>query len=98
MTTATADELREHIEALRAFRAAYVAYLEGGPDGGRDLRQAVIKAIPAAQDAMNTMGGGLAVGSPPMTGSPMVYRGLENVAFLHEQPDFASASRPCTRR
>lgn len=86
--------VQQHIEALQAFKRAYEAYLEGGYGGPAELRREVIRTIPAAQEAIDEVGGGLVIGDPPAAGGRMRYRGLQNIAFLHEQPGFRLSQPP----
>lgn len=51
------------------------------------LRAEVTRAIPAAQVALNAAGVNPIVYPPPAFGG-MIYRGLANTAFLHEQPGY----------
>lgn len=87
MPVESPSHLRRHVDALRRFEDAYTEYLRTGPDhpDSRKLREAVIEQIPSAQEALGTVGGGLLVSPPPMTGSSFVYQGLFNTAFLHER-------------
>jgi hypothetical protein len=87
-------ELRAAIAALDAFRAAYVAFLEGD-DGDDELRQAVHNTMPAAQRALNTAQLNIQVADPPALGAHrQVYSGLATLAFMHEHPGWESSGVP----
>jgi hypothetical protein len=94
MAQLTSAQAREYVRALEAFKTAYLAYLTAGPNGPAEVRRNVIKTIPAAEVALNQVGGGLVVGDPPMMNTGMVYRGLANLAFLHERPGFRLSEPP----
>jgi len=73
MAALSAQRIREHIAALEAFKTAYEEYLVAGPSGPEELRRVVLRKIPAAQAALDVLGGGLVVAtstgppSPPPT-------------------------------
>jgi hypothetical protein len=83
MSTLTPAELHGMREALQAFKTAYTEYLENPTS---DRRSRVIRAIPEAEEALLTGGGGYTFTDPPAMG-PMrqTYMGLSATAFLHEQ-------------
>jgi hypothetical protein len=58
LIAATAKELENHVENLKEFRGVYLAYLS---EGGSDRRNKVLRAIPAAQEALDLLGGGIVV-------------------------------------
>jgi len=94
MASAPVRDIEQHIEALREFKRKYAAYLGGGHGGPAELRREVIRTIPAAQEAIDQVGGGLVVGDPPAAGGRTRYHGLQNIAFLHEQPGFRLSEPP----
>lgn len=79
--------IRSHIAALDVFDAAYAAYLAGGRDS-HELRQRVIEATPAADEALVAANAQFVIETPPMLQPPLRYSGLANTAFLHEHPGF----------
>ena len=87
------DRIEEHVQALETFRDAYIAYLQSEDEGG-EQRIEVVRATPAAQAALDTVGGGLMVQDPPAAGGRLTYHGLENLAFLHERPGFGMSEPP----
>jgi hypothetical protein len=92
--TLTADQAREHIAALQKFRTAYEAYLRADPSRAYELRRAVQRAMPSAQEAIDATGGGTVVVDPPAAGGRFRYQGLANTAFLHERPGFRLSQPP----
>ena len=52
----TIAELRRHRDAVLPFHNVYVAYLEAGPHGDRELRAKVVDLTPAAQTALVAAG------------------------------------------
>ncbi len=82
----TAEEARAHIAALTDFRIVYEAYLRGRPRGGHELRRAVQRALPSAQEALDAVGGATTVMDPPAAGSRLQYRGLANLHFCTSDP------------
>lgn len=79
---------RRYSEALDAFLDAYREYLEGGD---QQARARVVKAIPAADEALTALGLLPGVMPPPGLGGYAV-SGLANTAFLHEQWLWAAQS------
>lgn len=75
-------ELREMREALGDFRTAYVNYLQ---NPSATTKSAAVRAMPEAEVALLSGGGGVTLLDPPAMG-PMrqQYRGLSQTAFIHE--------------
>ena len=69
-------------EALRAFQEAYVAYIN---HPSREAKAAAVRAMPEAELALLTGGGGVTLLDPPAMGSMgQEYCGLARTAFIHE--------------
>jgi hypothetical protein len=76
------SELREMREALRAFREAYVAYIDRP---SREAKAVAVRAMPEAELALHAGGGGVTLLDPPAMGyMRQQHRGLAQTAFIHE--------------
>ncbi len=85
----TLKRLREHKQALEEFRTEYQKFLSPAWEAHRaELRARVNDLIPAADDALQDLGLGIAAQAAPMTGSNLTLSGLSNVAFAFERPGF----------
>jgi hypothetical protein len=82
MSSYSLAELRTMRAALAAFQSAYVDYLRN-PD--QAAKSKVFRAMPDAELAILSGGGGVTFTDPPAMGSMRrMYTGLSQTAFIHE--------------